>query len=245
MARTAGDGARSIRTKPAAAHSVPARVRMPKAQRYESILKVAEEVFCEFGYEAATVAEVARRAGVVEGNIYRYTKSKRELLARVISTWYARAIGELEAELALIGSVRSRLRFLIASHLRALRDSPGLMRLIIRELRTGHEEFRQIVGRFNQQYTAFLRQAIEAGVASGELRPDTPVRLVRDMIFGGIEHHAQRYLMGEGTLDVETTADLLLAVVLGGIAAGPAQRASADVALARPPEEGPKSSGKP
>lgn len=61
-------------------------------------------------------------------------------------------------------------------------------------------------------------------MASGELRPDTPVRLVRDMIFGGIEQHAQRYLMGEGTLDAETTADLLLTVVLGGISAVPTNR---------------------
>ncbi len=193
------------------------RRRMPKEERYDSILKVAEEVFSEFGYDAATISEVARRAGIVEGNIYRYVKSKRDLLARVISEWYRHMIDGLEKELKLIGSVRSRLRFLIAAHLRALRDSPGLMRLIIRELRSGDDEFRQIVGRFNQQYTSYLRVAIEAGVKSGEFKEDTPVRLVRDMIFGGIEHHASRYLMGEGILDVETSADQILLFVLRGV----------------------------
>lgn len=193
------------------------RRRLSKEERYESLLVVAEEVFTELGYEAATVAEVARRAGIVEGNVYRYVKSKRELLARVISEWYSNKVAELEDELAHIGSVRSRLRFLIAAHFRALRDSPGLMRLIIQELRSGNEEFREIVGKLNQRYTSYMRVAIEAGVESGEFKPDTPVRLVRDMIFGGVEHYSARYLMHGGTLDVETSADQMLEMILRGI----------------------------
>lgn len=195
----------------------PTRKRLSKEERWEEILVVAEEVFSEMGFDGATVAEVARRAGIVEGNIYRYVKSKRELLAHVISGWYSRKNAELDFELRHIASVQSRLRFLIAAHLRALRDSPGLMRLIIRELRASDTEFRTIVGKLNQQYAWHMRHAIEMGVASGEFVRDTPVRLVRDMIFGGIEHHATRYLMGEGSLDVETTADQILALVLQGI----------------------------
>lgn len=206
--------------KPAPAGEPPAgarRRRLPREERWEEILAVAEQVFCEVGYEAATVAEVARRAGVVEGNLYRYVKTKRELLAHVVSEWYSHTNAELDRELEQIASVRSRMRFLIAAHLRALRESPGLMRLIIRELRTSDTEFRAIVGKLNQHYTARLRQTIELGVERGEFAKDTPVRLVRDMIFGGIEHHATRYLMGEGTLDVESTADQLLEVLLDGI----------------------------
>lgn len=213
-----------------AAAAPPARKRLPKAERYDGILAAAEAVFCQLGYDAATVADVALRAGVVEGNVYRYFKSKRELVARVVFDWYSRKIAELETEVRQIGSVRSRLRYLIASHLRSLRDSPGLMRLIIRELRTGDPEFSSIVGELNQKYTAFLRQALEEGVRNGELREDTPVRLVRDMIFGGIEHHAARYLAGTGTLDVETAADQMLALVLQGAGrngAGPPPRAAA------------------
>lgn len=196
--------------------AAPARKRLPKAERYEGILAAAEQVFCQLGYDAATMADVAQRAGVVEGNVYRYFKSKRELVARVVSDWYSRKLDELEREVRQIASVRSRLRYLIATHLRSLRDSPGLMRLIIRELRTGDPEFSRIVGGLNQRYTAFLRLALEEGVRTGELRPDTPVRLLRDMVFGGIEHHAARYLAGIGTLDVETAADQMLALVLQG-----------------------------
>jgi len=203
-----------------AAPDVPSRGRrLSKEARLEEILIAAEQVFCEVGFEAATVAEIARRAGVVEGNVYRYVKSKRELLARVISEWYSRKNDELEEELAQIASVRSRLRYLIAAHLRNMRDSPALLRLILREVRTSDTEFRQIVGKLNQRYTGHIRTTIEAGVNNGEFGPQTPVRLVRDMIFGGIEHHATRFLMGEGHLDVESVADQLLQLVMHGVCA--------------------------
>jgi len=220
MSRVARSPRRSADASPVV--SAPARRRrLSKEERWEEILVVAEQVFSEMGYDSATVAEVARRAGVVEGNIYRYVKTKRELLAHVISEWYSRTNAALESELSQITSVRSRLRFLIAAHLRALRDSPGLMRLIIRELRTSDTEFRAIVGKLNQRYTWHLRRAIECGVESGEFSRDIPVRLVRDMIFGGIEHHATRYLMGEGSLDVESTADQILFLLLHGVQAQP------------------------
>ncbi|MBH1963101.1 MAG: TetR/AcrR family transcriptional regulator [Comamonadaceae bacterium] len=195
------------------------RRRLSKEARFEEILVAAEQVFCEAGFEAATVAEIARRAGVVEGNVYRYVKSKRELLAHVISEWYSRKNDELEKEFAQIASVQSRLRYLIAAHLRNMRDSPALLRLILREGRANDAEFREIVGKLNQRYTGYLRSTIEAGVQNGEFRPQTPVRLVRDMIFGGIEHHSTRFLMGEGHLDVESIADQLLQLVLLGVRA--------------------------
>lgn len=213
--RAPGGAGRSA--APGGPAAAPVRRRLPKAERYEAILAAAQQTFASVGYEAATIAEVAERVGVVEGNIYRYFRSKRELLTRVVSDWYEKTIAELERECAAIGSVRSRLRFLISSHLRALRDDPGLMRLIIRELRTDDQEYQAVIGDLNRRYSAFLRRTIEEGVAKGELRPDTPVRLVRDMIFGCIEHHAWRYLSGEGELDVETLADQILAVVLGGV----------------------------
>jgi len=46
----------------------------------------------ERGYENATTAEIAARAGVVEGTIYHYFASKRELLIRILEEWEARTL---------------------------------------------------------------------------------------------------------------------------------------------------------
>lgn len=68
--------------------SVPApqarAARMPRAQREEQILTIAEAVFAERGYQATTMEEVAERVGVTKPLIYGYFGSKEGLLSACI-----------------------------------------------------------------------------------------------------------------------------------------------------------------
>ncbi len=61
-----------------------ARVRMPRAQREEQILAVAEEVFSTRGYQSATMEDVADRVGVTKPLIYEYFGSKEGLLGACV-----------------------------------------------------------------------------------------------------------------------------------------------------------------
>ncbi len=45
------------------------------------------------------------------------------------------------------------------------------------------------------------------------------MRLVRDMIYGCVEHHTWAYLRGEGDFRVDETADMITNVVYRGLAA--------------------------
>jgi AcrR family transcriptional regulator len=60
------------------------RRRLRAAERRERILAAATEVFAESGYYAASMAEIARRAGVVASVIYDHFPSKRELHIELI-----------------------------------------------------------------------------------------------------------------------------------------------------------------
>jgi AcrR family transcriptional regulator len=57
---------------------------MPRAQREEQILAVAEAVFADRGYQATTMEEVAERVGVTKPLIYEYFGSKEGLLSACI-----------------------------------------------------------------------------------------------------------------------------------------------------------------
>ncbi|MGB1581475.1 MAG: TetR/AcrR family transcriptional regulator C-terminal domain-containing protein, partial [Nevskiales bacterium] len=61
--------------------------------------------------------------------------------------------------------------------------------------------------RLNRRYTELLVKVLKEGMASGEIRNDLPVNLLRDMIFGGIEHYAWPYLCGHGKLDIDRIAN--------------------------------------
>lgn len=73
--------------KPLASPASPTpRVRMPRAQREEQILRIAEEVFAERGFQATTMEDIAERVGVTKPLIYEYFGSKEGLLSACITS---------------------------------------------------------------------------------------------------------------------------------------------------------------
>lgn len=198
----------------------PARkiVRLGREQRVNEILRVAQDVFCEKGYEAAAVAEIAARMNIVEGTIYKYFESKRELLLKVLEHWYEQMFGDYERDLAGVSGARQRLRLLVWRHLRSVRDYPLLCRLMFREVRSEEDYHRSELHAKNRRYTEFVVGAIEEGAREGVFRADVPPALLRDLIYGGIEHHAWNYLCGRGSLDIDRIADQIVSVICDGIA---------------------------
>ena len=55
--------------------------------RKQQILDAALKVFSSKGFAEATTTEIAQEAGVSEGTIYNYYRSKRELLVAVVKTF--------------------------------------------------------------------------------------------------------------------------------------------------------------
>src|SRR2546428_8876258 len=62
--------------------SPAAKARLEGARRTQ-ILAAAALVFARKGFDRATVTEIARAAGLAEGSIYNYFRSKEELLVHI------------------------------------------------------------------------------------------------------------------------------------------------------------------
>src|SRR5690625_84457 len=54
-------------------------------EKQRDILKAAVKLFAENGYAATSTSEIARKAGVAEGTIFRHYKTKKELLLSLVS----------------------------------------------------------------------------------------------------------------------------------------------------------------
>src|ERR1700723_3218456 len=58
----------------------------PGSEKYQRILDAAVEVIAERGYFKSPVSAIAKRAGVADGTVYLYFKSKDEALRTAIDT---------------------------------------------------------------------------------------------------------------------------------------------------------------
>ncbi len=191
--------------------------RVGREQRVLDILQAARAEFCAKGYEQALVSEIAAQVGVVEGTVYKYFATKRELLLKVLEHWYEEMFGDYARDLAGVEGSRQRLQLLIWRHLRTVRDYPQLCQLMFFEFRADRAYRGSELYAMNRRYTRFLTDVIEEGIAAGEFRDDLEPALLRDLVYGGIEHHAARYLGGEGELDIDRIARSIADVLCDGI----------------------------
>jgi len=189
-------------------------------------MQAAREVFREKGYEDALVSDIAMRADIVEGSIYRYFDNKRDLLVKVIEDWYESMLSNCDQQLSGIKGTRNRLRFMIWRHLVTVYEDPALSYLMLHYLRSGSNYSGTAVYDLNREYTRRTLDIVQEGIAAGELRSDIPLRLVRDMIYGCVEHRTWAYLRGEGSFDPDETADAIIDLMLSGLQA----RATPDAA---------------
>jgi AcrR family transcriptional regulator len=192
--------------------------------RADSILRAAKTVFSEKGYEGSSIADIARAADVSDGLVYRYFRNKRDLLYHVLRVFYERILVDLERHVMAETTFEAQLRELIRRHLSVFIADTDLCRLFISEVRVASDYHGSAIQELNRAYTSVLIKIVDQAVAAGTVRGDINPRLLRDIIFGAIEHRAWRFVNSRGALDVEETTDELTALLTRGLLAPPARR---------------------
>lgn len=188
-----------------------------------TVLQAARSVFAASGYERATTAEIALAAGVSEATVFAYFGSKRQLCLEVIRRWYDEISGELEREVPTLPGLRVRMQFVVRRHLQHLMgDGVGLCALILGEGRTVDHAFSEAIAGFKRRYVAPLVDALKEAQRAGELREDVPVRLMRDMVFGAMEHVLWGFVASGRKPELDATAQQLTDVFMDGFGARPA-----------------------
>ena len=186
------------------------------------IMSAARRVVAERGYENALMSEIAEQAGIVEGSLYRYFENKRDLLTKVVDDWFEEVLST-DSGLASIRGTWNRLRHLTWRALMAIRSQPALSRYMLLEIRRDPDYRHSRSFKLNRRFTAEVSEVFESAMAAGEFRRDVSVSLLRDMVFGCIEHSTWKFLRGEGDFAIDEVADGIATLIVRGMAAEPSR----------------------
>src|SRR5678815_3784432 len=103
-------------------------------EKRRQILDAAVRVFARKGFHTSRVGDIAEEAGIAHGLLYHYFSSKEEVLETVFrENWselleaFARIEASAEPPLEQLGAIAKTL-------LRAWRDRPDLVRVMVREV---------------------------------------------------------------------------------------------------------------
>src|ERR1700689_169585 len=130
----------------------------------ERILHAAVRVFAKKGFHATRVSEVARAAGVADGTIYLYFKSKDALLISLFESHLQRLNDYLARELPRAGSAAEKLKRIVEIQLGLLEGERDLAEVITVILRQSTKLMKKYAA---PRFTAYL-DSIAGVIAEGQ-----------------------------------------------------------------------------
>src|SRR5213592_2562226 len=98
------------------------------------ILNAAVRVFARKGFHTCRVGDIAEEAGVAHGRLYHYFDSKEELLETIFRSTWQLMLDTIKGIEDQAEPAREQLRKVAAIVLRSWRDTPDIVRVLIREV---------------------------------------------------------------------------------------------------------------
>ena len=185
--------------------------------RKEKILRSAERIFAQKGFQEATISDVAREAGVSDATIYEYFSSKEELLFSIPGETTRRGKETLELQLAYIRGSANKIRSIIYHYLRFYEHHPDYASVAMLILKQNRKFLETHAYKDVQELSRVIIRVIEEGIASGEFREETNPYLIRSVMLGTIEHMIIRKILHGTPKSLLDFVDPLTDLIIEGV----------------------------
>jgi len=165
------------------------------------ILEAAVEIFSKKGYAAASTSEIASRAGVAEGTIFKHYKTKKGLLLSIVSPTILKLGAPvvlrrfekvLEAPYDTFGDF---LRALLRDRFEFAQKNTMTLKILIQEV-SYHPEFQALLKElFSERIFPKIEKVIEHFQAKGDIKKLPSLTILRWIITLGIGYVGTRLMI--------------------------------------------------
>ncbi|HKP48038.1 MAG TPA: TetR/AcrR family transcriptional regulator [Pyrinomonadaceae bacterium] len=184
-----------------------------------AILRAAIRVFAGNGYFNSKVADIAREAGVADGTVYLYFKSKEEILHSIFDRSMGEAIADGRSRLSEVADPCERLRRIAHMHLDRLGADRELAIVFQVELRGSTKFMEEFSAAGFAEYLGLIRSTFEEGQRAGVFRKDLNAKIVAKVLFGALDEMATNWILSQRSYELASMADQVLDIFLNGVTA--------------------------
>jgi AcrR family transcriptional regulator len=121
-------------------------------KRLAEILIHATDVFCEKGYEGASMRDLSRASGMSLAGLYYYFQSKERLLFLIQKHTFSAIVERLKSRLEGVRDPEQRIRIFILNHLGYFLDNQAAMKVLSHEADALKNGFASEVAAIKRQY---------------------------------------------------------------------------------------------
>jgi AcrR family transcriptional regulator len=192
-------------------------IRLPRVERRQQLLTAAQQVFVETGFHAASMDEIAAKAGVTKPVLYQHFGSKRDLYLAVLDSGARSFLETMQVALESTHNNRDRVQAAIAAYLDFMSREDAAYRLVFESDLANAPDVRERVERVEDIAANMVTKLIadDTGLSDDE------ASLLAYGLLGLANSAAQRFLTTPGHLDPEDAATVLAALAWRGISGFP------------------------
>lgn len=187
------------------------------SDKYHQILNAAVKVFAEQGFFQSTVSKIAKEAGVADGTIYLYFKSKDDILVQFYEYKTKQVFERFRAAVDQGDTAVQKLRNLISTHLEEFQKDLNMAIVYQAETYQHRRLAQDVIKEMSKWYRDILTEVVELGQQEGSIRRNLYMGLVMRIINGAVNEVINAWIHTGGNYDLVSMTDPLVELFIMGI----------------------------
>ncbi|MEQ9354383.1 TetR/AcrR family transcriptional regulator [Coleofasciculus chthonoplastes] len=187
----------------------------------QRILDAAQRLFASRGYNGTTTRDLAAKAGVAEGTLFRHFENKKAILVEVATQGWVELLTDLLTELSEMGSYKAVAQVMRRRMMR-MHENADMMRVCFMEAQF-HPDLRdriqsEVIAKMSDVAEAFFETAMERGIYR-RTNPKVVARVFLGMF--AVAGFSDETIMepGASLKDVQDMAEGIADIFLNGVLA--------------------------
>ena len=182
----------------------------------DAILRAAEDEFADRGYAATRMRDIARRAGMSVGALYRYFDSKEVIFGSLVRRASDQVVEQMSSCAVGVTDVPARIGKQVESMLRFIEDHRAMF-LVFHQPDVAAAQCEAIADPSDsarERLLALYRETIADGVESGALRDDVAVEDQLALMTGAMHGFLDTWIRTGGEAGLVDKAPLITDLIL-------------------------------
>ncbi len=198
------------------AKPVPSKQKNIKDKR-SAILRAAAQVFADKGYFNSKVSDIAQEAGIADGTVYLYFRSKDEILRSIFDQAMSDFIREGRADVVALPTPEAKLRKIAELHLARLGADRNMAVVFQVELRGSTKFMREFSAAGFSEYLDLIKTTIEEGQRLGMFRADIKPIVAAKILYGSLDEMVTNWILSKKAYPLAPMADEVMKIFFGGM----------------------------
>jgi AcrR family transcriptional regulator len=188
-------------------------MRMKKV-RWEEIMTVAARLFCEKGYMATTMDDIAAELYITKPALYYYIRTKHDLLYEICEVAIKRLMEGVESIEASGGPPEERFRELVRWQINMFSEHGDIINVYLADESELPTEKREYIRGLSREYESIYRELLRELIDEGTFREMNIPMAVRAI--SGMCNWLSNWYRPEGKMTADAIAGIFLDLIFNG-----------------------------